>query len=347
MCERYGEYILKCRLISSNFLYADNEYDSTVTNASIDAQLKSKLSSDEYGSIVSRDYLKIDVRGGASIQNLPEVGILSKYFSGMFYRGSNWQHGSVMSNVVAWDVSSIVPLAYSDYCVDGEYSEANTSDVIFEPISSRGHAKDSLDANINQGGSIKSVDFTNFIKDFRKYIMNDFSAYDTYDDIKDDSNILEKIKNIYADSKVAEMKKAYDSFSNPSIPFSSVEENVRSGLSYSKNDVLKSSEVIKFLREIRDISVDKMWKYVAKNRSSLLASPAIGWFFKIIESREGVKLWKILFNERSQPSMQAFLSKIPSNVLINASKHGWLKLYDWMVRDIPADVREKLVVQSS
>lgn len=346
MCEKYGEYILKCRLISSNFLYADNEYDSSVTNESIDAQLRSKLSSSEYTSI-SHDYLKMSIVGGASIQNLPDVKILSKYFYGMFYRGSNWQHGPVMSNVVAWDVSSIVPLAYSEYCVDGEYNEPSISDVEFSPISSRGHVRDSLDVNINQGMSIGSTDVSSFIDDFRKYVMDGFSEHSTYDSIKNDHSLLSQLNSIYADSKVAEMKKIYDSMSGDKLPFSSVESNVRSGLSFTKADVLRSPEVVDFLHGIHDSTVDRIWKYISKNRASLLASPAIAWFFKILESREGVNLWSILFpGDGSAPSIPSFLAKLPSNVLINASKHGWLKLYDWMLRDIPADVRGKLTVQS-
>lgn len=346
MCEKYGPYILKCRLISSNFLYADNEYDPSVTNESIDVQLRSKLSPSEYSSI-SHDYLKMSVVGGASIQSLPDVKILSKHFSGMFYRGSNWQHGPAMSNVVAWDVSSIVPLAHSSYCVDGEYNEPSISDVEFEPISSRGHVRDSLDTNINQGASISSVDVSSFIEDFRTFIMNGFSEHSTYDSIKNDPSLLAQLNSIYADSKVAEMNKVYDSLSGDKLPFSSVETNVRSGLSFSRADVLRSPEVVDFLRKIHSVSVDRVWKYISKNRASLLASPAIGRFFKILDSREGVKLWSILFpGDGSAPSIPSFLAKLPSNVLINASKHGWLKLHEWMLRDVPADVREKLTVQS-
>jgi hypothetical protein len=348
MCEKYGEYILKCRLISSNFLYADNEYDSSVNNESIDAQLRSKLSSSEYSSIVYRDYLKMNITGGASIQNLPDIKILSKYFSGMFYRGSNWQHGPAMSNVVAWDVSSIVPLAYSDYCVDGEYNEADISRVEFEAIPSRAHAKNSLDQNINQGLPIASIDVSSFIDDFRKYVMDGFSEYDTYDAIKNNNDLLAKVNSIYADSKVSEMKKIYDHFKDPSMSFSDVEKNVRSNLSFSKSDVLQSPEVVNFLRKIHSSEEEKIWKYISENRLSLLGSAAIGWFFKLILSggREAIKLSNILFSKNvSSVSVPEFLSKLPSNVLINASKHGWIKLYKWMVEDLPSDVKDALIIQ--
>lgn len=346
MCELYGEFILKCRMISTNFLFADSEFDPSVTNDSIDSQLKSKLSSSEYSSISSRDYLSMSVVGGASIQNLPDVKILSKYFSGMFYRGSNWIHGPVMSNVVAWDASSIVPLSFAEYCVDGEYDEADVSDVYFSPISSRSHVRDSLDSNINQGVGVGSLDVSSFISDFRTYILNGFSEYDMYDIIKKDAEILSELNEVYASAKVSEMKKAYDRFSDVSIPFSSVEANIRSGLSFSRSEVLKSVEVVSFLRKLFDSKVSSVWKYIRSNKSKLLASDAIGYFFKLImnHGKESSMLWEILFGETMPLSdaIPSFLSNIPSNVLINANKRGWLKLYKWMTSSLPDDVQTQL-----
>jgi hypothetical protein len=146
MCNMYGKYLLKCRVITDNYLNLNNILFPELTVKSIMETIKSKIGREEYNeNNLDRTFNDI-VK-----DNLPLNTLASKYSSlfNRFFRGVLFYGGHDGNVILSYDVNSIIPISYHYGC---EYSK----DLEFIKIDSNklSSMRNKLHSNINSNKEV-------------------------------------------------------------------------------------------------------------------------------------------------------------------------------------------------